>query len=242
MITSDNCSRVVVVPCFNESKRIVAANFVPLVDELNCKILFIDDGSMDDTVDKIVSLPLKSDSYSIVSLPRNKGKANAVLAGIKLALDANFEQIGLFDADGAIHPADLGAAFDLIEDSPGVSVVSGARVLLAGNDVIRKTQRRWIGRVIATLVSLIIEIQVYDPQSPCKVYRAADLKRILVLQIDTKWFVDAELLSYLKSIQTPGSKWLLEFPVTKWQDVDGSKLSLLSFFKILGDLRRLRNK
>ena len=240
MIKSINSSRVVVVPCFNEAKRIAASNFVPLVSELKCKIIFVDDGSVDGTGDIIRGLPLESDSYSIIRLPRNLGKAAAIMAGIKLALERDFLFIGLFDADGAIHFEDLRLAFDLIEKSPSVSVVSGARILLAGNDVIRKTQRRWIGRVVATLVALIIQIQVYDPQSPCKVYRASDLRRIYRLQINTKWFVDAELLSQLKSIQTPGTKWLIEFPVTNWKDVDGSSLSLLSFFKILDDLRRLR--
>jgi dolichyl-phosphate beta-glucosyltransferase len=242
MIKPEASSRVVVVPCFNESKRIVASNFLSLVDEFNCKILFVDDGSTDGTVDRIRSLPIVSSSYSIVSLPENKGKANAILTGIKVALDNDFQFIGLFDADGAINPVDLGAAFGLIERSPGVSVVSGARILLAGNGVTRKTQRRWIGRVIATLVSLIIEIQVYDPQSPCKVYRAKDLKKISNLQVNTKWFGDAEVLFQLKLVKLQESKWILEFPVTSWQDVDGSNLSLSSFFGILGDLRKLRGK
>jgi glycosyltransferase involved in cell wall biosynthesis len=242
LIKPEGGSRVVIVPCFNESKRIISSNFLSLVDELKCKILFVDDGSTDDTVSKLRSLPIVSSAYSIVSLPKNGGKANAISTGIRVALDNDFEFIGLFDADGAINPIDLGAAFSLIESTPDVSVVTGARVLLAGNGVTRKPQRRWIGRVIATLVSLIIEIQVYDPQSPSKVYRATDLKKISNLQVDTKWFGDAEVLFQLKQVVTQESKWILEFPVTSWQDVDGSNLSLLSFFRILGDLKRLSRK
>jgi hypothetical protein len=134
---------------------------------------------------------------------------------------------------------DLGHAFDLLEKSPEISVVSGARILLAGNDVTRKSHRRWIGRVIATCVSLILKVQIYDPQSPCKVYRSEALKAIPDLEIKTKWFVDAEILSQLGESLKPQTKWLIEFPVTNWQDVEGSNISFNSLGIVLRDLWRL---
>ena len=244
MITPDSSGRVVIVPCFNEENRIAATNFVTLSNQFRCKIIFVDDGSTDRTVRKILDLPLDSESSTLLKLPKNLGKANAILVGIQLALENDFSYIGLYDADGAIHPNDLGNAFDLMEQFSDISVVSGARVLLAGTEVTRKTHRRWIGRVVATLVSLILEIQIYDPQSPCKVYRAQSLKNLPTLQIGTRWFVDAEILSQLSRTMSSGSKWLLEFPVTNWRDVEGSNLSPRALWVVLHDLwvlKRFKN-
>lgn len=232
-------NRAVVVPCFNEEFRLTSSNFLALANQVNCKIFFVDDGSSDRTVDKIHEFSLPAGSFELIRFPKNMGKASAVISGIQLALSQDFEFVGLYDADGAIHPEDLGHAFDLLESAPDVSVVSGARILLAGNDVTRKSHRRWIGRIVATCVSLILKVQVYDPQSPCKVYRGEALRAIPNLEIKTKWFVDAEILSQLGGNLKSQSRWLIEFPVTNWQDVEGSNLSLKSLWIVLRDLWKL---
>lgn len=231
-------SRAVVIPCYNEEQRIQSSKFVSLVTNYNCHLFFVDDGSLDGTVGKIMSLPIPKSSFHLVSLESNVGKAEAILQGISHALRNGYDYVGLYDADGAINPKDLGFAFSLIETNEDVSVVSGARILLAGNEVTRKPNRRWAGRIIATVVSLMLKIQIYDPQSPCKVYKASELKKLSGLQLRTRWFVDAELLFAIKCLP-PTKKWLLEFPVTNWEDVDGSNISLKSVRVVLRDLFNL---
>jgi glycosyltransferase involved in cell wall biosynthesis len=231
--------RVVVIPCFNEEKRFKFDFFIDLVDSHSCKLIFVDDGSTDGTYSSILSFPIDKDSIHIIRLDRNAGKANAVRHGINYAIDKGFQFIGLYDADGAINPTDMGNAFQIIENSPGIDVVSGARILLAGNNVSRTPYRKWAGRIIATLVSLILQLQVYDPQSPCKVYRASGIRNLSTFAIKTKWFVDAEILKMLNQNAGQKKNWLIEFPVTDWDDVSGSNISIKSLYRITKDLLSL---
>lgn len=241
-MTNQKTSRVVVVPCFNEEKRLNPVFFVDLIKTYSCKLIFVDDGSTDNTCGAISRIALPPGSFEIIRLSKNAGKANAIRIGMNHALISGYDFIGLYDADGAIHPQDMGNAFQMIGASLDIDVVSGARILLAGNNVSRLNHRRWLGRVIATLVSLIIEVQIYDPQSPCKVYRASRLRDISRFQIRTKWFVDAEILKFLSKEQHISSRWLVEFPVTNWTDIAGSNISLKSSLRIFKDLITLSCK
>jgi glycosyltransferase involved in cell wall biosynthesis len=241
-MTIQKTSRVVVIPCFNEERRLNPVFFVDLVNTHACELIFVDDGSTDNTYNVISSLPLAQASFEIIRLDKNRGKANAIRVGLNHALIKGYEFIGLYDADGAIHPQDMGNAFQIIGGSTDINVVSGARILLAGNNVSRLNHRRWMGRIIATLVSLIMGLQIYDPQSPCKVYRASCLAVISKFNIKTKWFVDAEILKFLSREQDKSSRWLVEFPVTNWKDVAGSNISCKSSLRVLQDLFILISK
>ena len=76
----------IVVPCFNEQESLphfyesVTEIIAPL-SQYHWEILFIDDGSRDKTLSIIRDLADKDDRISFVSLSRNFGKENAMLAG-----------------------------------------------------------------------------------------------------------------------------------------------------------------
>lgn len=76
----------IMVPCYNEEASI--SRFYEetkgVIDTLNnyeWEILFINDGSRDNTLDKIESLYEKDSCVSYIDLARNFGKENAMLAG-----------------------------------------------------------------------------------------------------------------------------------------------------------------
>ena len=47
---------VIVVPCFNEGRRLRAEGFRPLLSHPGTRILFVDDGSRDDTREVLASV------------------------------------------------------------------------------------------------------------------------------------------------------------------------------------------
>ena len=77
----------ILVPCYNEEKslQLLYPELKTLMDSQNnyeWEILFVDDGSKDDTLNAIKSLRREDERIAYVSLSRNFGKENAMLAGI----------------------------------------------------------------------------------------------------------------------------------------------------------------
>ena len=95
---------VVVVPCFNEARRLSPQGFLPLLER--ARILFVDDGSSDGTLgllDQIAeALPGRA---SVLALPENGGKAEAVRQGLLAAIASGATVVAYLDADLAA-PAD----------------------------------------------------------------------------------------------------------------------------------------
>lgn len=123
-----------VIPCYNESE---ALDVMPqlLLDELDrlvsegmaspdSRILFVDDGSSDGTWDKIWSLSADHERVCGLSLSRNRGHQNALMAGLMAAKDHCDAAISL-DADGQ---DDIGAMSAMLaEYASGHDVVYGVR-------------------------------------------------------------------------------------------------------------------
>ncbi len=92
----------IVVPCYNESETInlyydeVTKYLDPNID---FKIIFINDGSKDDTLDKIKALAEKDSRILYVSLSRNFGKEAAMYAGLEAAKMINSDAMINMDVD-----------------------------------------------------------------------------------------------------------------------------------------------
>ena len=61
---------IMLVPCFNEGARLNLRFWQQIVDEVNCEWLFINDGSSDDTLEKIESII----GIRVLSFDKNEGK------------------------------------------------------------------------------------------------------------------------------------------------------------------------
>jgi glycosyltransferase involved in cell wall biosynthesis len=98
----------IVIPVFNEEGNIKAAierlhaefNLLP---EIEFKILFVDDGSTDQTLPVIMRLCQSKSHIFYISLSRNFGKDNAIIAGFQ-----NIESNAVITMDADLqHPPDL---------------------------------------------------------------------------------------------------------------------------------------
>ena len=92
----------IVVPCYNESETIdlYYNEVIKYLDSnIDFKIIFINDGSKDDTLDKIKALADKDKRILYVSLSRNFGKEAAMYAGLEAAKMINSDAMINMDVD-----------------------------------------------------------------------------------------------------------------------------------------------
>ena len=79
----------VVIPSYNEEDNIPAAakeiTAVLEKENINCELIFVDDGSRDGSWDKIISLNRLDKRIRGVKFSRNFGKEGAILAGLEAA-------------------------------------------------------------------------------------------------------------------------------------------------------------
>ena len=242
-----------IIPFFNESKRINANFFKSILNLPVDFIILVDDGSSDGSSD-IISQLLGEDKRLIwLENSVNLGKSEAVRVGLIKSIQLDCKFILTSDADGALETADLQKALSLALEHSSVdsqgwaqnAIYSGARVRLSGWDIQRTTLRQWVGRIIATLVSIISGVEMYDPQSPVRVY-VIDRKiflRSLQRKFKTKWFSEIELILRLQKILISENNNFLkiyEFPLGYFKDVAGGSLTPSKILLVLKELITLK--
>ncbi|MPW26751.1 glycosyltransferase [Alkalibaculum sp. M08DMB] len=90
-----------IIPCYNEEESIdlLYKEICLVLEELkrfDIEIIFVDDGSKDNTLDRILKISEEDNKVKYVSFSRNFGKEAAVYAGF---YSASGDYIGLLDAD-----------------------------------------------------------------------------------------------------------------------------------------------
>lgn len=235
----------VIVPCYNEAKRLDVRAFSDWIDDGFVDVWFVDDGSKDRTREVLAGLVAGGRAHLVV-LDQNRGKAEAVRQGLLAATAAGAEIVGYLDADlatGVDEMAHLLATLDV----EGADVVLGSRVRLLGRAIARRPERHYLGRVFATAASLTLGLAVYDTQCGAKALRVGEpLRAALAEPFLAGWVFDVELLGRMLVAGLPPEK-VVEVPLRAWRDVAGSKVKATDFPRaflqlrvIAVDLRRRR--
>jgi glycosyltransferase involved in cell wall biosynthesis len=246
----------VVVPCFNEARRLDGAGFLPFAEEPRLSVLFVDDGSTDDTRAVLARIEAELSAHGVaartLALAENGGKGEAVRLGMLEALRDGAGVVGYFDADLATPPDEMIQLFRVLDARPA-DVVLGARVALLGRRILRKAHRHYLGRVYATFASLGLGVPVYDTQCGAKAFRRTPaLEAALAVPFHARWAFDVELIGRLLA-GAPGAPGIpvdsfVEVPLEEWRDVGGSTLRATDFpvlgielVRIFRSLRRWRS-
>jgi dolichyl-phosphate beta-glucosyltransferase len=219
-----------VVPCYNEARRLDADAFVEYGQQnAGVSFRFVDDGSTDGTRGLIEGACRRlPEQLSYLSLPVNRGKAEAVRQGVVSGLATATPVVGYIDADLATPLDELSAMRAFFTD-PRVEVVLAARVALLGRDIKRSLVRHYLGRVFATAASNILQLPVYDTQCGAKLFRNGPLaSEVFGRPFDSNWAFDVEVFArYSRAARRDGRSLLdmaIEYPLQRWRDVSGSKL------------------
>ncbi len=241
---------IVVVPCFNEARRLDAGAFRRfLAAHSELRLLFVNDGSTDATQSVLEELAAITEGRAeVLALPVNAGKAEAVRQGIERACQARPEFVGYWDADLATPLTEIEAFRDELRRRPELVAVIGSRVRRLGAEVERRAARHYLGRIFATVASLVLDLAVYDTQCGAKLFRTSEeVASAFASPFVSRWIFDVEVLARLVAYRrqhggTPLARAVLEHPLRVWRDVAGSKLSARHMVGAFVDLMRIRRR
>ena len=129
----------VVVPLFNEEENVplLQAELMAALAGLEFELIFVDDGSVDRTVDRIVPSP----QVRMIRFAKNAGQSAAMYAGLQAAQGA---VVVLIDGDLQNDPADIRQLLAAIED--GADLACGYRV--QRKDTMVKRLTSWIANAV----------------------------------------------------------------------------------------------
>ena len=230
-----------IIPCFNEARRLDLRQF--LGAKSNISFLFVDDGSKDATsavIENFRSSLDEKERFYLLNLKRNQGKGEAVRQGMLFALSMNkkFDWIGFWDAD-------LAVPLQEVEDFLGFAhlgtirpkAIFGSRLYRLGSKIDRKLHRHLLARVFATHLKAIFNLGAYDTQCGAKIFRPEVVENAFAEPFISKWIFDVEIILRLKE------SCIVEYSVSNWSDVAGSKLKFFSStLRIIVDVLRIRRK
>lgn len=151
----------VVVPCYNESNGLVQfhhrlSNAVRAA-AVSAEIIYINDGSADDTIDVIKSLQNSDRRVGAIDLSRNFGKEAALTAGIDYARG---DAVIVIDADLQDPPEcipDMVSAWRL-----GYDVVAMKRGDRSTDTMFKRASATWFYRILSRLSDVRIPENVGD--------------------------------------------------------------------------------
>ena len=148
----------VVVPVRNEQD-----NVAPLIAEIDAalksfthEILYVNDGSTDETHSRLQQLQTQYPQLRIVRHANSCGQSTAVRSGVRAA---KYDWVATLDGDGQNDPADIPKLLDALEE--GVWLVGGNR---------RKSRRdTWIKRMSSVIANTVRSKMLCDdtPDTGC---------------------------------------------------------------------------
>lgn len=152
----------VIVPCFNEQEALPffyreICKVALELKEKHCvdfELLFVNDGSRDQTLSLLRELSTKDSRVKYISFSRNFGKESAIYAGLK---NASGNYISMIDADLQDPPSLLLEMYELIKNGT-YDCIGTRRVTRKGEPPIRS----FFARCFYRLINKISNVDIVD--------------------------------------------------------------------------------
>ena len=151
----------IVVPCYNEETviDIFLENIEPILESLNesYEIIFVNDGSSDNTFDVMLKAKEKYNHIRILNLSRNFGKEAALTAGLE---NTRGEAVIPIDVD-LQHPPELIPIF-IEKWKEGYDVVAGKRANRTGEHKLKKLSAKLFYKIHNSISDITIPSDIGD--------------------------------------------------------------------------------
>lgn len=213
----------VVVPCYNEAPTIL--EFHKLLTEslkkenLTYELIMVDDGSEDDTMEKLRNITKKDKSVKVISFSRNFGKEAAMLAGLK---HCNGKYVAIMDADLQHTPEVLLKMYDKLIKNPEYDVVASYKE----SRYDEKTIKRTLISLFYRINNFVSDVKLLPGASDFRIFKSAVKDAIVSLPEKTRFLKGIFAWVGFNTIYMPYTPSKREYGSSKWSIFKLIKYSL----------------
>jgi glycosyltransferase involved in cell wall biosynthesis len=224
----------IIFPAYNEGKTIALAlrETANVFDALGAtyEIIVVDDGSTDDTAQRVNDLARRHERIRLIRHTQNSGKGKAVQTGVAASKGT---YMLFLDCDLSTHPKTILSFLPLLQTA---DIIIGSR-RIPGAHIIspQPWYRTWSGRIFNLVVRLYLHLPYRDTQCGFKVFHKKTKTLFTHLQT-SGWVFDIELLA---RAQQHGFR-IIEAPV-EWRHGKESRVRFRDVRKIYSDIRHIHD-
>jgi glycosyltransferase involved in cell wall biosynthesis len=182
-----------IVPCYNEARHLRASTQA-VVETLGLtpwtwEIVFVDDGSTDETAAIIRELCAVTPRCRALFHPANRGRGAAFKTGFAASRG---RVTGFVDIDLEVHARYIPSLVNEIERH-GADVVAGHRhFLLRQTGGLHRSALSWGYR---RLCDLLLSLDLEDSETGCKFFRRETTSEVILASENDGWFWDTEVMA-----------------------------------------------
>lgn len=226
----------IIIPVYNESSRLkltfqALSSFVsPRGIKIN-RIIFVDDGSTDNTLRKLKNVRLKFPK-KVLTYSHNQGKGAAIKLGL---LNATADYALFMDADMSTPLTELTKLLPFIKEK--IPVVIGTRKNGHSTVVVHQPWvREHLGKVFTFLSQLILNTWVTDFTCGFKAFSRPAYTVIAPIMSINRWGFDSEIIFLAKTFNFP-----IQEKALTWTNEPNSRVNLFKdIFQSLKELFQIR--
>ncbi len=223
-VLKENFKVIIVIPAFNEEKRIGETlkkyfRFYKDLKEngiLDFEIIVVLNACTDNT--RGVVSEFECDELKIIEFVQG-GKGFAIIEGFKQALKEDADLIGFIDADCSTPPEAFQELVRNIKSADGA--IANRWDKKSKIKVSQTFLRQFISRGFNVIVRSFFFFPHRDTQCGAKLFRRELLEKIVPRLGSSEWSFDVDLLFYARR----EGAWIKSIP-TLWEDKRGSKVNL----------------
>ena len=213
----------IVVPCYNESKSVNefydSISSLLSLNKISYELIMVDDGSSDDTLERLKELNVKDKNVKVISFSRNFGKEAAMLAGLE---NSSGKYISIMDADMQHNPSTLIEMYKKLLDNKNYDVVCAYRENRKDEGTIKRTLTALFYKVINN----VSEIKLLPGAGDFRVFKRSVRDAIVSMKEKTRFLKGMFSFVGFNTIYVPYTPEKRKYGTSKWSLIKLTKYSL----------------
>ena len=171
----------IIIPCYNEQEGVknLCDRLIPvkkvLEKEYNLEILFIDDGSTDNTYKLLLECFGKDKTFKIIKHNKNRNLGGSLKTGFS---KAKGDIIVTMDSDCTYPPKEIPSLLKMLIDNPEVDIVTASPYHPQGNVKNVPHYRLFLSKGISLCYSLLLGFRIHTYTALFRVYRRKVIEKI----------------------------------------------------------------